>query len=231
MTGPRVLVVGHGRDVESVLGTHRACVVGEPYLRALRQAGAVPVIAWAGTGDPVGLLDVADAALLLGGGDVDPVRFGSDASGDAVDLERDEFEIALVLACRDAGIPLLGMCRGAQAMNVALGGTLRRVTGHRQPTALSSPTHGISLESGSLLGSLLDGGQLSVNSFHRWAVDRPAEGMRVSATAPDGTVEGIESETGWWATGVQWHAEWLPDRGTVELFRGLISSAGRRVGP
>jgi putative glutamine amidotransferase len=229
MTRPRVLVVGHGREVESVLGTHRACVVAEPYLRGLRQAGAIPVIAWAGMGNPAELLDLGDAVLLLGGGDVDPARFGSDVSGDAVDPERDEFEIGLVLASREAGVPLLGMCRGAQAMNVALGGTLRRVAEHRQGGALSSPSHGISLAKGSRLASLMDAPELLVNSFHRWAVDRPGVGMRVSVTAPDGTVEGIESETGWWAVGVQWHAELLPDRRTVALFQGLISPAGKKV--
>jgi putative glutamine amidotransferase len=229
MTRARILVVGHGRDVDSVLGTHRACVVAEPYLRALRQAGAIPLIAWAGTGDPAELLDAADAVLLLGGGDVDPVRFGSDASGDAVDPERDEFEIGLVLACREAGVPLMGMCRGAQAMNVALGGTLRQVAEHRQQTGLSNSSHRITLAEGSRLASVLDEPELHVNSFHRWAVDRPAQGMRVTATAPDGTVEGIESETGWWAAGVQWHAELLPDQRTVALFHGLISTVGKRV--
>jgi len=227
MTRPRVLVVGHGRDVESVLGTHRACVVGEPYLRALRQAGAIPLITWAGSGDPAGFLEVADAVLLLGGGDVDPARFGSDASGDAVDLERDEFEIGLVRACQEAAVPLLGMCRGAQAMNVALGGTLRQVADHRQQTALSSPSHQITLVEGSRLASILATSGLPVNSFHRWAVDRPAQGMRVSATAPDGNVEGIESETEWWAAGIQWHAELLADQRTAALFRGLISTVGR----
>ena len=229
MTPPRVLVVGHGRDVESVLGTHRACVVSEPYLRALRRAGAIPLIAWSGTGDPGELLDVADAVLLLGGGDVDPARFGSDASGEAVDPDRDEFEAELVRMCREAGVPLLGMCRGAQSMNVALGGTLRQIPEHRQQAPLSTPSHRITLVEGSRLASLLDASDLSVNSFHRWAVDRPAEGMRVSATAPDGTIEGIESETGWWAAGIQWHEELLGDQRTADLFGGLISTVERKV--
>jgi putative glutamine amidotransferase len=229
MTRPRVLVVGHGRDVESVLGTHRACVVHEAYVRALREAGAVPLITWAGTGEPGEFLDVADAVLLLGGGDVDPARFGSAARGDAVDPERDEFELEIVRSCQAAGVPLLGMCRGAQSMNVALGGTLRRIADHRQETALSSPSHAIALQNGSRLAGLLGGPDLQVNSFHRWAVDRPAEGTRVTATSPDGAIEGIESDTGWWAAGIQWHAELLGDRTAVRLFEGLISTAGRKV--
>lgn len=224
MRRPRILVVGHGRDVESVLGTHRACVVGEPYLSALRLAGGIPLIAWAGTGGAAELLEVADAVLLLGGGDVDPARFGSDASGEAIDPDRDEFEVELVLACREEGVPLLGMCRGAQAMNVALGGTLRQIPEHRQSAALSSPSHRITLADGSRLASLLGTSELPVNSFHRWAVDRLAEGMRPAATAADGTVEGIESETGWWAVGVQWHAELLADQRAAALFSGLIST-------
>ena len=224
MRRPRVLVVGHGRDIDSVLGTHRVCVVGEPYLRALDRAGALPVIAWAGTSTPSDLLELADAVVLLGGGDVDPRRFNSNEPGDGVDLERDDFEFELVRSSREAGVPLLGMCRGAQAMNVALGGTLRRVDGHRQPGPLTEPSHRLVVADGSRLERVLGTTDLQVNSFHRWAVDRPAEGFRVTAVGPHGSTEGIESQTDWWAAGIQWHAEWQSEAQTVALFAALTSA-------
>ncbi len=224
MRQPRVLVVGHGRDIDSVLGTHRACVVGETYLRALDRAGVVPLIGWAGASNASDLLEVADAVVLLGGGDVEPRRFGSSERGEGIDLQRDAFEFEVVRSCRSGGVPLLGMCRGAQAMTVALGGTLRRVEHHRQTNELREPSHLLQVEEGSRLESLLGGTHLSVNSFHRWAVDRPAEGFRVTAVAHDGAVEGIESESGWWATGIQWHAEWLSEAQTVSIFEALVSS-------
>ncbi|HEX2090027.1 MAG TPA: gamma-glutamyl-gamma-aminobutyrate hydrolase family protein [Actinomycetota bacterium] len=223
MRRPRVIVVGHGRDIDSVLGTHRACVVGEPYLRALDRAGALPVIAWAGSRNAGEFLELGDAVVLLGGGDVDPRRFHSKEQGEAVDLVRDEFEFGLVRSARDAGVPLLGMCRGAQAMNVALGGTLRRVEDHRQGPALTEPSHSLVVAEGSRLEGLLHTTDLEVNSFHRWAVDRPAEGFRVTAVAPDGATEGVESESDWWAAGIQWHAEWLSESQTVALFEALLS--------
>ncbi len=182
------------------------------------------MIAWAGTSTPSELLELTDAVVLLGGGDVDPRRFNSNERGDGVDLERDDFEFELVRSCRETGIPLLGMCRGAQAMNVALGGSLRRVDGHRQTAALTEPSHSLVVAEGSRLERLLGTTDLQVNSFHRWTVDRPAQGFRVTAVGPDGAIEGIESETDWWAAGIQWHAEWQSEAQTVALFEALTSA-------
>lgn len=229
MSRPRILVVGHRREVDSPLGRQRACVVYEGYLDHLDRAGALSIIGWPGGPWADDVLDLVDGVLLVGGGDVDPARFGSRAQGDAMDAARDEFEVALVRKCRDRSVPLLGMCRGAQAMNVALGGSLKESGGHRQDLPLAAPSHPISLENGSRLARMLAAGEIAVNSFHRWAVDRPGQGLAVTATTPDATAEGIESTGDWWATGVQWHAELLDDGRASALFRGFVSEVQEEV--
>jgi putative glutamine amidotransferase len=199
-------------------------VVYEGYLNRLTQAGGLALIAWPGGPWEDDFLDLAQGALLVGGGDVEPARFGSSARGDATDPARDIFEFSLVRKIRDRGIPLLGLCRGAQAMNVALGGSLKEAAGHRQESPLATPSHPISVEPGSRLAGLLPGKGVEVNSFHRWAVDRPGGGLAPTARSPDGAVEAIESTSDWWGVGVQWHAELLDgDRGD-QLFRGLIAA-------
>jgi putative glutamine amidotransferase len=220
---PRILVVGHRREVDSPLGTQRACVAYEGYLDHLDRAGALSVIGWPGGPWADDVLDLVDGVLLVGGGDVDPARFGSGAQGDAMDAARDAFEFALVRTCRDRKLPLLGMCRGAQAMNVALGGSLKESGGHRQDLPLADPSHPISLQRGSRLGRMFAADEIEVNSFHRWAVDRPGRGLAATAVTPDATVEGIESTDDWWAAGVQWHAELLDDDQGAALFRGFVS--------
>jgi gamma-glutamyl-gamma-aminobutyrate hydrolase PuuD len=227
MRRPLVLVVGHRRSVEGPLGTLESCVVYEAYLERLA-AVATPVVVWPGESESDSLLALADAVVLVGGGDVEPSRFGSEAEGQAVDPARDELETALVLGCRERGLPLLGFCRGAQLLNVALGGTLKRVDGHVQAEALSRPTHEVRLEPGTRLASTVAADRLDVNSFHRWAVDRTGDGLTVTARAGDGVPEAIEAGNGWHALGVQWHAELLEDGRADALFRALTETTARR---
>lgn len=227
MNRPLVLVAGHRRTVESPLGTLAACVVYEAYLERL-SAVATPVVVWPGDSKPQSLLAIADAVVLIGGGDVEPSRFGSQSAGQAVDPARDELETALVLGSRERGLPLLGFCRGAQLLNVALGGTLRQVDGHVQTAALSQPAHGVSIDQGTRLASTVSSDRTRVNSFHRWAVDRIGDGLVVTARAGDGVPEAIEAADGWYALGVQWHAELLEDGWAEALFRALAKTTTRR---
>jgi putative glutamine amidotransferase len=222
-----VLLAGHRRLVESPLGTQCSCVVYEAYLERL-SAVATPLVAWPGDSETESLLALADSVLLIGGGDVEPSRFGSDAAGQAVDTGRDELETALVLGCRERGLPLLGLCRGAQLLNVALGGTLRQVDGHVQTTALSHPAHEVNIEQGTRLASTVSSTLVEVNSFHRWAVDRAGDGLTVTARAGDGVPEAIEAADGWFALGVQWHAELLEDGWAEALFQALTKTTTRR---
>ena len=228
MSRPLVVVVGHRRTVESPLGTLPACVVYDAYLERLA-AVATPVVAWPGGMEAESLLALADAVLLIGGGDVEPSRFGSEAAGQAVDVARDELETALVLGCRERRVPLLGFCRGAQVLNVALGGTLKQVEGHVQTAALSQPTHEVEIEHDTRLAATVSSSPIHVNSFHRWVVDRPADGLAVTARAGDGLPEAIESADGWYALGVQWHAELLEDGWAEALFRALAMTTRRNA--
>jgi len=121
-------------------------------------------------------------------------------------------------------MPLLAVCRGAQALNVACGGTLHQhIPGHRQTETATEPTHEVTLSARSRLHRILRAKTLGVNSFHHQAVDRVGQGLRVVARAGDGTIEAIEG-TGF-TLGVQWHAETLAAH--RPLFEALVRAAAR----
>ena len=212
------------RELDTVLGHLRAALVYEAFFERIGAAGGRPLVAWPGDPDAEGLAADADAVLLIGGGDVEPERFGLDAEGDAVDRRRDEFESRLVLAARERGLPVLGVCRGAQVVNVALGGTLHRVEGHRQETDLREPAHPVDVAEGTRLAGVVGTDPLDVNSFHNWAVDALAPGVCAVAHHGD-VVEAFESDGEWWALGVQWHLELLDDPTTQRIFDAHVAAA------
>jgi putative glutamine amidotransferase len=223
---PRIAVVAHRRELESPLGRYKGAVVDERFLARLDDAGADPVVMWPAMSGH--LMDVVDGVLLIGGGDVAPTAFGSVESGESIDNERDSLEMELVEACRTDRVPLLGVCRGAQVLNVALGGTLRKVSGHRQDLPLTTPDHDVEIHEGSRLGELVGVGTMMVNSYHAWAVDRAGADLSVVARGSDGTIEAIEStEVGWWCIGVQWHTEMLERDYAASPFLGLVEAARR----
>jgi putative glutamine amidotransferase len=146
----------------------------------------------------------------------------------------DAFEYAVVRQALDLGLPILGICRGAQALNVACGGTLHQhlpdVPGttltHRQCEAGESITHDVDVVAATKLRRIVRSPRLGVNSFHHQAVDRLGDGLRVSARAPDGTIEAIEDPRRPFVLGVQWHAEMLlEERPHRMLFEGLVTAA------
>jgi putative glutamine amidotransferase len=224
-----VLVAPHTRELDTVLGTLRASLLYDAYAERIANAGGEPFIAWPGTTRMRELLDHSHAVLLIGGGDIEPGRFDSGRSGEAVDRRRDEFEAQLVLASREQRKPLLGICRGAQMLNVALGGTLTPVDEHRQEVDLPRPWHRVALDLGSRLWEIVASDELMVNSFHRWAPDRIGRGLRVSGRSPDGAIEALESDDEWWAVGVQWHAELLAETSSQRLFDGFVRAIEREV--
>jgi putative glutamine amidotransferase len=182
----------------------------------------------------------ADGVLLLGGGDIDPALYGVDAQVPevyGVDRAMDEHSFAVVRAAVDAGRPVLGVCRGAQVLNVALGGTL--------VPHLESPLHRgafgadlfidelVDLEPGSWAARVFDRTRVKVRSGHHQAVAEPATGLRAVGLALDGVVECVEAEDmdRWWAVGVQWHPEEVDgDGGDAQaLFSGFVAVVrGRR---
>lgn len=202
-------------DFPETLSHLRSDVFVTAYAECVAAAGGVPV--WLSReANPDELPSALDGVLIAGGQDVDPRRYGS-APGPRstiLDPARDEFEIALVRAAIATDLPVLGICRGMQLLNVALGGSLADDLEHGLGEShgfLGYPawhrTHDVDLASGSRLAELL-GPTVTVNSYHHQAVDQPGDGLVVAGRARDGVVEAIELP-GADVIGVQWHPEML----------------------
>ena len=227
--------------------------VNEAYVRALVDAGLVPVVLPPLLDDAAAdaVLAAVHGLVLTGGEDIDPARYGAPAHPalGAVHAGRDASELALARAAARRRTPTLAICRGAQLLNVALGGTLLQdipteVAGapdHDPPLARGAHVHPVRVEPGSRLAAIVatadDGLQPTVNSTHHQSVQRVAPSLRVTAHAPDGVVEAIESpDESWWLVGVQWHPEepiGHPAPADAALFQAFAravraSVAGRR---
>jgi putative glutamine amidotransferase len=166
-----------------------------------------------------------DGVVIAGGPDVEPARYGAerDARTGPPAVERDAWELALIEAALAAGVPLLGICRGMQLLNVALGGTLvQHLAGHAEVLGVFGG-HPVRPVPGTRYASLVPE-ETVVPTYHHQSVDRLGEGLMVSARAEDGTVEAVElpSAAGW-TLGVQWHPEMGND---VRVMRGLVRAAG-----
>jgi putative glutamine amidotransferase len=225
--GPLIATVAHRRAIDTVLGEQQGAIAYGGYLEHLHRAGAEVVVLAPGTRVPAVVRDNLRGLLLTGGGDVAADRFGgADADARDVDLARDAMELDLVRHCRAERIPVLGMCRGNQVLNVALGGTLRTVEGHVQDAPLSETTGTVRLDPGCRLRDVLGAPDVAVNSYHRWAIGEPAPGMAVTARATDEVPEGIEwVGDDWFAIGTQWHAELLDAAHVPSLFRAFVAAA------
>lgn len=212
------------------------------YVEALRRAGGIPVLLPPGEPRPLELFERLDGLLLAGGGDIDPAVYGGHAHEKVyrVDAERDRLELALARRAVDAGLPTLGICRGCQVVNVALGGTLiehlpdavgERVlhrTPDRQPTR-----HGVTVKAGSLLARVLGTESLEPSSWHHQAVRAVAQRLLPVAWSPDGVVEGLELPGHPFLLAVQWHPEQraAEDPAEQRLFDAFVRAAGTRREP
>jgi putative glutamine amidotransferase len=207
---------------------HPEMALGMTYLRTLDAAGAIPVVLPPTGTDHLGpLLERLDGLCLSGGPDLDPAAYGAPdrhAELGPTEPSLDAFELSLVRMGLQRGIPILAICRGSQALNVACGGTLHQhVPGHRQTEAATEPTHEVEIESRSRLHRMVRTRKLAVNSFHHQAVDVLGDGLRVVGRALDGTIEAIEGDG--FIVGVQWHAETLMAH--MPLFEALVTAASR----
>ena len=204
------------------------------YSRAVQLAGGAPVLLPALSDlDVAVLVGRVDGLLLTGGGDVDPSNYGAEpaAATGGVDPDRDRAEFAMLDTALERGIPVLGICRGCQVINVALGGTLLQhlpdVTAtehlHREPRDWIS--HTVRVEAGSRLQKVTGLDEIEVNSIHHQAVDRLAPPLRPVACAPDGIIEAVEHpDRG--LVAVQWHPESLvPAPAHLALFEWLTGAA------
>jgi putative glutamine amidotransferase len=189
------------------------------------------------------VLEVLDGLVLSGGEDVDPVHYGQEPHPtvkDNIDPLRDAQELALFRLAQARGVPVLAICRGIQLVNVALGGTLWQDLPtdspeglpHQQTDGRTARTHPVEISPGSRLARALGASRVEVNSFHHQSIRDLAPGLVVSARAPDGEIEGVESAEGApWLLAVQWHPEEFhgqnaaPDHG---LFAALTRESLRR---
>ena len=181
------------------------------------------------------LLEGMDALLLTGGGDVDPALYGGDpATAQLVNRRRDDFEIALIREARARNLPILGICRGCQILNVAFGGKLVDLDADEKlrATHFTLQGHPVDVQPKSLLATIVGAGEIAnVQSYHRQAVGHRGSGVRVVARSPDRTVEAIEVNefANEWTLAVQWHPEMtVNDALQLSLIRAFVDEARRR---
>ena len=200
------------------LGLRRVdAVTGLNYSEAVTQLGGLPLMV-GNLGSELAEMYVegADGLILTGGVDVDPSYFGAEPHPllGLVDGPRDRFEMALYHAARAKGVPVLGVCRGHQLINVAAGGTLHQhlstadqTVQHEQADITGAPLHGVTLEPDSALAQAFGAAHVRTNSYHHQAVDKPGQGLNVVGRTADGVAEALESAEGSFVLGVQWHPE------------------------
>jgi len=214
--------------------------VPAPYLDALRRAGArTAIVAPGEQGTPEEILEPFDGLLMVGGGDIDPSRYGGGSNDHVYGIEpdRDEFEIDLLHAADRLALPTLCICRGMQVMNVAFGGSLHPhlpdVPGliqHGVPVEGTLTIHDVTPTPGSRLAAVTKSGPLAAASHHHQGIDRLGEGLDATGRTEDGLIEAIErivpdqqDERATWMLGVQWHPEETAERDPSQqsLFEAL----------
>lgn len=226
--------VRHGEPTQTEM------TLGLAYMRAIERAGGLPVALPPLKNENVDpLLDQLSGLLLTGGPDLDPACYGAEPHPELgpIDHDVDVFEVALCRHADRRGMPILGICRGAQVLNVARQGSLIQhlpdvVSGtieHRQSEPGDRTTHEVRVAPDSGLAQTTGGGPVNVNSFHHQAIDRLGLGLRAVAWAQDGVVEAIEADEGQdghFVLGVQWHAETLIEEAEqLALFERLVAAA------
>jgi putative glutamine amidotransferase len=224
---------------------HRSPVFGETYTlvrkyaEGVLQAGGVPLIVPHNLNEDAlrAMLDRLDGVVLSGGGDIDPVVFGEAAhpATSEIESDRDRVELTLARWLVERDVPFLAICRGIQVLNVALGGSLLQDIPSQVPAALphsfdrkTTPrdylAHPVKIDPQSQLAQIMQLASAQTNSWHHQSIKQAADGLRVTAVAPDGVIEAVEVPGRRYAIGVQWHPEWLFEKRVEQrrLFEELV---------
>ena len=209
------------------------------YTHSISEVGAIPVVLTPGkaAAHPA-YLDAFSAIVISGGGDVDPALYGEEPEPSVRDVnsERDAFEMEIAHRSLEANLPLLGICRGMQLLNVLLGGTLIQDLPSRLGDKISHDdpdrsrdqlSHSVSISSESKLHPIFGRDQLGVNSFHHQGIARLGEGLEAVAWSEDEVIEAVEGKGESFLIGLQWHPESLWRRGYpyLALFEALRNAA------
>jgi len=242
MSAPRILVTCWRRELPTYLGEHTLLDTLDPaYCDGIAWAGGIALIAprppaLAGVAAAANAaLHLVDGLLLTGGGDVEPASYNAKPEDvQDADAAADAWELALIAVARERSLPTLGICRGAQLLAVAHGGSLgQRLAasdahvedrGALTPEQVLAQRHPVSLSPGSRAIEALGATPLMVNTIHHHRIADAGE-LTVAATAADGLIEAVESRSSWFCVGVQWHPEKMGDARQQRLFAQLVAAA------
>ncbi len=214
----------------------------ENYCAAVRRAGGLPLLLPHEPEQADDYLDGLDGLIVTGGDfDIDPALFGA-ASRHATVTTKDRrtaFELAITKAALARDLPVLGICGGAQLLQVVLGGSLIQhipdevpgALAHEQANPRDQPGHSVAVEPGTLLHRICGLSELTVNSAHHQAPKDPGPGVIVNARAPDGVIEGIEAPEYRFCLGLQWHPEYSVSAGCEAVFTALVEAAAESAAP
>lgn len=221
MSKPLVGINAWRRRLDTFYGPDTLMTLSTSYTDSMVEAGLTPIIIPAAL-DPSEanrFVSLVDGLVLSGGDDVHPATYGAVPTvSHGIDRDADRFEIALIAAAREAGKPVLAICRGLQILNVALGGTLHQevtsaggvhelITDETDNEEMAARRHVVRFESDSIIGGLYGAAEAKVNSLHHQGIDELAPDLVVEGKSDDGLIEAARCRGNWWALGVQWHPE------------------------
>lgn len=229
-------IIGIGSDVNSPEGKRESAFAYLTYIESLKRAGAIPVVIPPQPENAADLIGILDGLVLAGGFDCDPEVYGAEKhhTVEPMDTRRQSNDLGLARIARERGLPTLGICLGLQVMNVAAGGTLVQDIASEVETEINHASepedrsrHDVIIEGPTRLGGILGDRELNVNSSHHQAIGRVGEGLRVTAHAPDGIVEGLEDPRHPFYVGVQWHPEDMSGEDSASRLFGAFLEAAR----
>ncbi len=237
---PVIGITSGRRSDDFYPGQHNRIDISVYYSNAVTRAGGVPIILPPNPGSEADILRIVDGLIFSGGSDLDPKLFGDDTLHPdtyGIDHDRDAFELTLAKLAWDADVPVLGICRGIQSLNVAFGGSLNQhvpdvpaTIEHRQQTnniVSYEPSHKVSITPGSRVADIYGETTVQANSFHHQSLKEVADRFTVVATSEDGSVEAIEAPGRTCFFALQWHPEMMISHHDLQMkpFEQLIEFA------